>query len=239
MEERRLAKEQRAEATRRAARTPEEVERESRLAESQSDLFAKHGIGDQRRRRRPDVPREIKDRVVLELLSLLGPDLGDSGEAILRRVALEAPSWLAPALEEHLTGRALASYSPQLLAQLTQAYYLDDEGDRSRFHDDGIRRHHGRSFWSPFASWYRGPFMPLFQTDFRGGVAVLNRLLNHAAQIRARKLARLGRSGQPFEDDAIGLHQAELEIAGARRRYVGDEHVWLWYRGTGVGHTHA
>ena len=27
----------------------------------------------------------------------------------------------------------------------------------------------------------------------------------------------------------------DLEITGARRRYVGDEHVWVWYRGTGVG----
>ena len=233
--DRRLAKEQKAEATRRAARTPEEVERESRLAESQSDLFAEYGFEGRRRRQRPDVPREIQDSVVLELLSLLGPDLGDSGEAILRRVALEAPSWLAPALEEHLAGRALASYSHRLLAQLTQAYYFDDDVHGSRFHDDGIRRHQSRSIWIPFAAWYRGPFMPLFQTDFRGGVAVLNRLLNHAARIRARKLARLGRSGQPLEDDAIGQHQAELEIAGARQRYIGDGNVWLWYRGTGVG----
>ena len=233
--DRRLAKEQDAEATRRAARTPEEVERERRLAESQSELFAEIGYGDRRRRQQPKVPREIKDRVVLELLALLGPDLGDGGGAILHRVARDAPSWLAPAVEEPLTGRALASYSHRLLAQLIQVYYLDDEADGSGFHDDGIRRHHARNLWLPLAAWYRGPFMPLFQTDFHDGVAVLNRLLNHAARTRAQKLARLGRLGQPLEGDRVGPFQTQLEITGARQRYVGDEHVWRWYRGTGVG----
>ena len=77
--------------------------------------------------------------------------------------------------------------------------------------------------------------MPLFQTDFRNGVAALNRLLNHAARIRVRTLARLGPMHLPLEDDAVGSYQAELEISGARQIYVGDDHVWLWYRGTGVG----
>ena len=50
--------------------------------------------------------------------------------------------------------------------------------------------HHSRSFGvTPLAAWYRGPFMALFQTDFRNGVAVLNRMLNHAALARARTLA--------------------------------------------------
>ena len=41
--------------------------------------------------------------------------------------------------------------------------------------------------------------------------------------------------GRPLEDDAVGSYQTELEITGARQLYVGDRHVWLWYRGTGVG----
>ena len=77
--------------------------------------------------------------------------------------------------------------------------------------------------------------MPLFHSDFRNGVAVLNRLLNHAARNRARSLASPGPLGRQFEDVAVGLYETELEITGARRRYVGDEHVWCWYRGTGVG----
>ena len=234
--DRRLAEEREAAAAARAARTPEEVEQERRYMESHSGLFSEIGYGDRHRRRRPEVPRKITDKIILELLALLGPDLGNEGEAILCRVEQDAPSWLAPAVEEFFTGRALANYRRGLLARLTEAYYLDDEADGSGPFEDGVRRHHARSVGlAPLAAWYRGPFMPLFQTDFRNGVAVLNRLLNHAARIRVRTLARLGPMSPPLEDDAVGSYQTELDITGARQLYVGDRHVWLWYRGTGVG----
>ena len=235
--DRRLAEEQEAAAAARDARTPEEVEQERRFVESHSGLFSEIGYGGRNRRQRPEVAREIKDEVVLELLALLGPDLGNDGEAILRRVAQDAPAWLAPAVEEIFTGRSLANYRRGLLAQLTEAYYLDDEADGgSGLFDDGVRRHHARSFAvvSPHA-WYRGPFMPLFQTDFCNGVAMLNRLLNHATRIRVRTLAGLGQTGRPLDYDAVGSYQTELEITGARQLYAGDENVWVWYRGTGVG----
>ena len=233
---RRLAEEREAAAAARAARTQEEVERERRFVESHSGLFSEIGYGGRHRRQRPEVAREITDKIVLELLGLLGPDLGTDGEAILRRVAQDAPSWLAPAVEELFTGRALANYRRGLLAQLTEAYYLYDEADGFGPFDDGVRSHHARSLGlAPLAAWYLGPFMTLFQTDFRNGVAVLNRLLNHAARVRVRTLARLGPMGPPLEDDAVGSYQTELEITGARQLYVGDRHVWLWYRGTGVG----
>ena len=234
--DRRLAVEREAAAAVRAARTPEDIEQESRHVASHRGHFSETGYGGGHGRQRPEVPREITDEIVLELLALLGPDLGNDGEAVLRRVAQDAPSWLAPAVEEFLAGRALASYRRGLLAQLTEAYYLDDEADDSGLFDDGIRSHHARSFGVvPLAAWYRGPFMPLFQSDFRNGVAVLNRLLNHAARVRARTLAGLGQMGRPLEDDAVGSYRTELEITGARQFYVGDQHVWLWYRGTGVG----
>ena len=191
-------------------------------------------------------PREIRDETVLELLALLGLDLGEEGEAILRRVARDAPSWLAPAVEALFTGPALACYRRGLLAQLTEAYYLDDEADRSGRYDDGIRRHRaGGAPLFQLVSWRRGPFMALFQTDFPGGVAVLNRLLNHAALIRVRSLrvrslagldlAYLDRMGLPLENGAADAYVTDLEITGARRRYLGDGHVWVWYRGTGDG----
>ena len=66
-------------------------------------------------------------------------------------------------------------------------------------------------------------------------VAVLNRLLNHAARIRARTLARLDRAPLPPQDDDVGPYQTELKITGTRQLYIGDEHVWRWYRGTAVG----
>jgi hypothetical protein len=78
---------------------------------------------------------------------------------------------------------------------------------------------------------YRGPFLALFRADLRRGVVCLNRLLNHAAQARVRILRRLGVSGAgPGE-----LGRVELDISGERHTYVGDDHVWRWYRGIGVG----
>lgn len=234
--DRRLAKMREDQAAARVARTPEEIEQERQFVERHDHLFTEIGYGGRRRRPRPEVPHEITDKVVLELLALLGPDLGDDGEAILLRVARDAPSWLAPAVEELLTGRALASSRRGLLARLTEAYYLDDEADGSGLRDEGIRSHNARSFdVVPLAASYRGPFMALFQTDFRNGIAVLNRLLNHAARIRAQTLARLDSNGSLIEDDAVDSYRIELNITGARRGYFGDEHVWRWYRGTGVG----
>ena len=235
--DRRLREQRRAEAAARAARTPEDIERERRVAESFRAPFPEIGDGGRRRRRRPEVPRECREEVFLELLALLGPDLGGEGEAILLRVAQDAPSSLAPTVEESFTGKSLASYRRGLLAHLTQAYYLDDEADGSSSHDDGIRRHHTRrgGFYMPHSAWYRGPFMALFRTDFRGGVVVLNRLLNHAALIRASKLARLHSMSRGAEDTDLDPYRADLKIAGTNRLFVGDENVWMWYRGTGVG----
>ena len=64
---------------------------------------------------------------------------------------------------------------------------------------------------------------------------MLNRLLNHAARIRVGKLARLDQGDRPLVSDSLGVYESELDIAGAHRLYIGDEHVWRWYRGTGVG----
>lgn len=231
--DRRLAEELKAEA---AARTSEEVEKERRFVESNSELFTEIGYGDRHQRRQPKVPSEVTDEIVLELLALLGPDLGDTGEGILCRVAHDAPGWLAPVVEEIWTGQALASYRPGLLAQLTEAYYIDEKTIGLGIIEDGVRHHRARSFGvTPQYAWYRGPFLSLLQADFRKGVSVLNRLLNHAASVRARTLSRPGSVGPTSEDDPVGSYQTELDITGARQRYVGDEHVWLWYRGTGVG----
>ena len=234
--DRRLAKERVAAEAVRAARTPGEVEQERQFLEKHGVLFSEIGGSGRRPRQRPEVPRETRDKVVLELLALLGPDLGDDGEAILRRVAKDAPWSLAPAVEEPYTDRALASRRRGLLAELTEAYYLDDEVDGYSFRAEGVRRHQARSVGVvPHTAWYRGPFMSLFQSDFRNGVGMLNRLLNHAARIRVGKLVHLDHGARQLESDAVYPYESELEVSGARRLYVGDEHVWRWYRGTGVG----
>ena len=235
--DRRLTEKRDAAATARANRTPEEIEHERELEERYGILFSEIGYGGRHPRQRPEIPHEIKDEVVLELLALLGPDLGEDGEAILSRVAKNAPSWLGPAVDEFLTGQALASGRRGFLAELTEAYYLDDEVDVAGLDvlEDGVRDHRARSICDPLAAWYRGPFMPLFQSDLHNGVRALNRLLNHAARIRARKPTRLDQDERPFEFDAVGPYESELKITGARQLYVGDEHVWRWYRGTAVG----
>ena len=237
--DRRLAEKQAAEAEARAARTPAEIEAERRFEEENPLLFTAIGYGGQGhrpRRRRQQVPREITDKIVLELLALVGPDLGEDGEEILLRVAEDAPSRLAPALEKFLADYALAGYRPGLLARLTEAYYLDEEADDLDTFDDGVRRHDPTSMdLFTEAAWWAGPFMALFQSDFRSGVAVVNSLLNHAARVRARSLVRSDEGGPPGETDEVGRYSADLEIAGSRRRYVGDEHVWHWYRGNAVG----
>lgn len=234
--DRRLQEEREAAAAARAARSAEEVEAERKFMESHKTLFTEIGWPHSRRRQRTEVPHEIADEIVVELLALLGPDLGEDGEKLLRRVARDAPWQVGPAVEALFAGRALAAYRPEFLAELTEAYYLDEDEDGTSSHEDGIRDHNVRGFGvTPLTAWYRGPFMVLFQSAFRSGVPVLNRMLNHAALARARTLANLDQYGASVEDDDLNVYQTELDITGTRRTYVGDEHVWLWYRGTGVG----
>ena len=206
---------------------------DARRRRRQARLLSSIGYGLQHRRQRPDAPREITDEIILELLALLGPDVGDDGEAILRRVAENAPWCLHPAVDKLLTGCALSNGPPGLLADLTEAYYLDDKGNGFGFARRGVRDHVWGGLGPPHAAWYRGPFMDLFRTDFRNGVAMLNRLLNHAAYVRAQELINLDRESRHVED--IGAYKSELRISGAPILYVGDDHVWRWYRGNAVG----
>ncbi|WP_369044659.1 hypothetical protein [Sinomonas sp. P10A9] len=227
--------EERAEAeAARLARTPEEVERDRERA-ARSNLFGEVGYPRGRRHRRREIPREIMDEVMVEFLALLGPDIGGDGEAILRRIANDAPAFLGPAVEALFAGRALATRPRGFLATITEAYYLDDEEDGSGFHEDGIRDHHYHGIGMPLAAWYRGPFISLFQSDFRGGVRVLNQLLNHAALAQARTLASIDRYGGDIPEEELDSYRIELQVTGAVRTYIGDPQVWTWYRGTGGG----
>lgn len=228
-------REERAAAeTARAARTPEEVKRDHERA-SRSNLFGEIGYPRSRRHRRRELPREITDEVMVEFLALLGPDMGDEGEAILRRVASDAPAYLGPAVEALFAGRALATRPRGFLAAMTAAYYLDDEEDESGLHEDGIRDHDFHGIGMPLAAWYRGPFISLFPSDFHGGVRALNRLLNHAALARVRTLASIGRFAGDISQEELDSYRTELQVTGTAHTFVGDPHVWTWYRGTGVG----
>lgn len=226
---------QEEEAAARTAMTDEEREAEQARAQRPPSGFPMVGLGGRRRRRRPELPREIREDTFLELLALLGLDLGEAGEQLLRRIAEDAPHDLAPAVEELLTGRAVASYGHGLLADLVEAYYIDDSEDGSGFLDDGVRRHTFTGFAVPLSAWYRGPFGPMFQTDFRRGVVVVNRLLNHAARARVRTLASIGNRWNRLTDEEIAAESIDLRVTGSPVKYAGDQQVWWWYRGTGVG----
>ena len=225
-----------------AARTPEEIaadeERRRKFASIGSVSMSR------RRRRRPEPTRHrpyqwIRDAQV-EHLALLGPDLGPEGEAILRRIAEDEPHSLDHAVEPLFAGHSLSAYDSKLLIDLAAAYYIEEEDDdddgfgwSGGIHDDGIRDHRFGGLGSPLASFTKGPFLALFRADYRGGVAFLNRMLDHAARHRVRILSSL-RYGYPTEEDRPDTKHV-LSITGEPREYVGDGHVWLWYRGTGVG----
>ncbi len=222
-----------------AAMTDEEREaRETRFKRLPRSLFQEVGYPRSRpRRQQPAISTEVTDESVVELFALLGADLGADGEAVLRRVAEAAPEDLKPALEGVSCGHALGRYRQGFLAEMVVAYYLDEEQDGTGGHsfDDGVRDH---NFWGigvPHAASWRGPFMALFQTDFRGGVSALNRILNHAAMVRARTMVGDYRYYGPVKDSDLDRFRVELSITGAPHTYVGDANTWNWYRGTGVG----
>jgi len=178
-----------------AEHTPEATEHERQTQEERDFFSATDPSSHYSRQRQEKIPREIKDELVLQLLALLGPDLGKEGKAILMRVAKDAPRYLGPAVDDFWAGRALAKDRSGLLAKLTEAYYLDKEVEASSFsslHTEGVRPHRGQFFHGQRGAWHRGPFIPLFQIDFCNGVQVLNRLLNHAARIRVIDLIHHG-----------------------------------------------
>ena len=123
----RLAEKHEAVAAAQAQKPDTQLQRDlTKRLESQNTLLSVV-YGQPHSRQRIDVPSEITNGIVLELLALLGPDVGDDGETILRRVARDAPWQLGPAVDKLLTGVALSNSTPGLLVDLTEAYYLDDD----------------------------------------------------------------------------------------------------------------
>src|SRR5208283_1467178 len=69
--------------------------------------------------------------------------------------------------------------------------------------------------------------------------ALVNRILDRAANWRVsphrQTPACPGQpDGQPQDADAVPGVQLDIPGMGSRH-FVGDDHVWAWYRGTGVG----
>lgn len=191
--------------------------------------------------------RPLYDEFAIQVLAALGDDLDDDAASWLRSVARERPSSLHDIPESPSSVRALASANPKLLLELTEAYYIEQpepedaelgwSGLRGRRHlDDGIRDYrHGNKFGfgPPSAAWYYGPFFRLLNLTPRETIAFINRMLNQAAFYRVTD----ERQTLTADVDWGDYPGASLHLTGSSgpRRYIGDSHVWSWYRGTTVG----
>ena len=178
----------------------------------------------------------------VEALGTLGVDLNDEAQSWLRQVASERPSSLHPVVESPFAVNSIVKHHAALLLELSEAYYIEQPrrssmwGGRSAM-DDGIRDfQHGAvfGFGPPQAAWYFGPFWQLLRVAPRDTTAFINRMLNHAALHRITDGA--ARSDNP-DLDWNSYQGATLRLTDASgwRHYVGDSHVWAWYRGSSVG----
>ncbi|EWM09705.1 hypothetical protein [Kutzneria sp. 744] len=180
------------------------------------------------------------DEYTVEALAMMGADLDDRTEQWLRTIAADWPHRLQTAIESFGAAISMAAVRPQLLLDLTEAYYIERrDSDYARYGvhalSDGIRdQGHGNHLGHPFAGWYFGPFLRLLNTIPAPTIAMINRMLDHAATNRVRALA--ASSGGPRTVPDISLSGLDLDVAGlGPRHYVGDGHVWAWYRGSTVG----
>ncbi|WP_344755121.1 hypothetical protein [Leifsonella bigeumensis] len=181
----------------------------------------------------------LYDDFAIEALASLGPDIDDKAEAWLRQVGSDRPGDLNAAVESFAVVASMSQARPKLLLDLAEAYYIelpdpDDHWGGGRL-DDGIRdfKHGlGVGFGIPGAAWYYGPFFRLLNTIPREAIGFINRMLDHAARVRVEKTYDFIDKPQEAAEPA-GI---EMDVAGIGvRRYIGDSHVWAWYRGSSVG----
>lgn len=184
-----------------------------------------------------DEDRARGDDHHLERLAMLGPDGDERVVAHLRQAARQEPADLDRCVEEPYARLALAVHHPALLLALAEAYYIEEEDDadpdghffgRSLRYGDGIRHHRFRGIRATRVASYLGPFAQLLRVMPIPTIAFINRLLNRAAAERVATLADLGEGSEQY-----GLLMSICGIDS--RRYIGDGHVWGWYRGGTVG----
>ncbi|WP_277213148.1 helix-turn-helix domain-containing protein [Isoptericola croceus] len=183
--------------------------------------------------------RPYYDEFAVEALATLGPDLNERAETWLRDVARERPGSLNATVESLAVSASMSVARPEVLLDLAEAYYIElpDPRDRWGGHtlDDGIRdfKHGvGPGFGVPAAAWYYGPFFRLLNSRPIETIAFINRMLDHAARFRVDKMSTY-RHGSDAPEDLEGVR---LDLPGiGERLFVGDSHVWAWYRGTSVG----
>ncbi len=180
------------------------------------------------------------DDFAIEVLASLGADVDDRAEVWLREVAKDRPQDLNSAVESMAVAFSLSQVRPKLLLDLAEAYYIEapDSCDRWGFGhalEDGIRDFkHGLAvgFGAPQAAWHYGPFFRLLNTIPADTISFINRMLDHAARFRVKKPSSFGN----YSGESGVMEGVHVDLPGiGQRLYVGDGHVWAWYRGTSVG----
>jgi hypothetical protein len=176
----------------------------------------------------------------LEGLSLLASGMGTSTPEHLRSVAAEHPDELDKVVDGPIQAELLARHQPDLLLELSEAYFvrkrrrragrasvlsLDDEDEGFDDFEMGVR-HHNRGVGFPFAGHDFGPFSALLKVRPAETIALIKRLVDHASQIRSKRLGRFQSGDRPT---------TSIDVGGGAREFVGDDHVYAWYRGLGVG----
>jgi hypothetical protein len=186
-------------------------------------------------------PGRADYEVEAESLALLGADTSAQVTGFLRGLAARQPARLAPCVELFDPTMSLAATDLDLLFELTEAYYIEDASRGIGWPDMGIRRHkhtHGR-FGVPFADWRFGPFWRLIPAAPDRALTLINRILDHAVTWRVSQDSQ--EPVHPWQAGSDAHHGSavpgiQLDIPGIGARYfTGDQFVWAWYRGTGVG----
>ncbi|WP_461163174.1 hypothetical protein [Arthrobacter sp. R4-81] len=178
-------------------------------------------------RRQSTLNWQITQERYIQLVALLGPDINEDVRACLSEVAEHSPSRLQPAVDLDWSAWSLGLYDPKFLLQLTEAYYIDNRGGSGSSLWNGIRDHQTRGFQSLSNHGYGSFWVLMRMSQHKDWVPVVNRILNHAANIRC------------LAEDGSGAVAAgskfTLGIDGTERAYVGDSNVWGWYRGNTNG----
>jgi hypothetical protein len=170
-------------------------------------------------------PDSADYEVTVECLALLGTDTDARVTSRLREVAARQPHQLASCVELFDPTMSLAATDLDLLFELTEAYYIEDPAASGiGWHDMGIRRHkhtHG-GFGVPFADWWFGPFWQLILAAPDRALALINRMLDHAAKWRVSAHRQMSyRPGLAGGDayDAHAVPGVQLDIPGIGSRY--------------------
>ncbi|WP_157767762.1 hypothetical protein [Actinosynnema pretiosum] len=162
----------------------------------------------------------VDDETLVEGLALLGERMGDAGRARLRSIADDHPQHLHPCLERAPASRVLAGYDVELLAELTEAYYVVGRSRRRSGRGASwgplVRDHRRPWFGPPWAHAALGPFNVLLFRSPRLGLVVVNRVLSRTSTAK---------SGLTLSVPGVG-----------ERFYRGDQVDWCRYRGRGNAH---